>query len=51
MGIYAYRTGEFLRPATEEEAARYMVMIAHDTSGSGAVSGESFGYDFTIYMV
>jgi len=52
MTLHDYRTGEALRTLTADEAARYVAEIATDTTHTGAVDGEPYGYaGRTVYAV
>lgn len=47
--IVCYQTGKLLRRSTPDEWADYRSK-GHADSGEGVVSGERYGYDFTVYM-
>jgi hypothetical protein len=49
MKLYNYRTGEFIRTLTDAEAKKYEVMIANDTTQTGAVDGAEFDCKFTVF--
>lgn len=48
--IHDYKTGEYVREASESEYAAYLAEIADDRTGTGAVDGERYGCSYTIYM-
>ena len=50
MKLYDYKTGEEIRDLTYDEVARYHEACDTGATGdTGAVNGEEFGHDGTVY--